>query len=48
MGGRDRRALGVVSAAIGDSLPLLLIGMLVYGAGTSTNLQVRYAGWPRK
>ncbi|MDG0809191.1 MFS transporter [Cohnella rhizosphaerae] len=37
-------ALGVVAAAVWDSLPLLLLGMLVYGAGTSTNLQARYAG----
>ncbi|MEK0315589.1 MFS transporter [Cohnella sp. 56] len=37
-------ALGVVAAAAWDSLPLLLVSMLVYGAGTSTNLQARYAG----
>ncbi|MFC3798928.1 MFS transporter [Cohnella sp. GCM10012308] len=37
-------ALGVVGAAAWDSLPLLLLAMLVYGAGTSTNLQARYAG----
>ncbi|MDG0794168.1 MFS transporter [Cohnella ginsengisoli] len=37
-------ALGVVAAAVWDSLPLLLLAMLVYGAGTSTNLQARYAG----
>lgn len=37
-------ALGVVAAAIWDNLPLLLVSMLVYGAGTSTNLQARYAG----
>ncbi|MFD2329061.1 MFS transporter [Cohnella sp. GCM10020058] len=37
-------ALGVVAAAAWDSLPLLLLAMLVYGAGTSTNLQARYAG----
>ncbi len=37
-------ALGVVAAAAWDSLPLLLLAMLVYGAGTSTTLQARYAG----
>ncbi|CAI6082656.1 Riboflavin transporter RfnT [Cohnella sp. JJ-181] len=37
-------ALGVVAAAAWDNLPLLLLAMLVYGAGTSTNLQARYAG----
>ncbi|MGP0577211.1 MFS transporter [Paenibacillus peoriae] len=37
-------ALGVVAAALADSLVLLLISLLVYGAGTATNLQARYAG----
>jgi MFS family permease len=37
-------AVGVVVAAVIHSLPLLLISMLVYGAGTATNLLVRYAG----
>lgn len=37
-------ALGVVAAAAWDSLPLLLVAMLIYGSGTSTNLQARYAG----
>lgn len=36
--------LGVVLAAILNSLPLLVISMLIYGAGTATNLQTRYAG----
>lgn len=33
-------AIGVVLAALINSIPL----MLVYGAGTATNLQARYAG----
>lgn len=36
--------LGVVLAAILNSIPLLFISLLVYGAGTATNLQARYAG----
>ncbi|MCP2034799.1 MFS family permease [Planomicrobium sp. HSC-17F08] len=36
--------LGVVLAAIVNNLPLLVVAMLVYGAGTATNLQTRYAG----
>jgi MFS family permease len=35
---------GVVLAAVLGSLPLLLVSLLVYGAGTATNLQARYAG----
>ncbi|PSK66623.1 hypothetical protein B0E53_01423 [Micromonospora sp. MH33] len=35
---------GVVAAAGLDSVVLLLISLLVYGAGTATNLQARYAG----
>jgi MFS family permease len=34
----------VVIAAAVDSAPLLLLALLVYGAGTATNLQARYAG----
>lgn len=34
----------VVVAAASDSAPLLLFALLVYGAGTATNLQARYAG----
>lgn len=34
----------VVAAAALDSVPLLLVALLVYGAGTATNLQARYAG----
>jgi MFS family permease len=37
-------ALGVVVAAAIDSVPLLFAALLVYGAGTATNLQARYAG----
>ncbi|QOY36462.1 MFS transporter [Anaerobacillus isosaccharinicus] len=37
-------ALGVVSAAIINSLFLLFISLVIYGAGTATNLQARYAG----
>ncbi|MFI6430939.1 MFS transporter [Rhodococcus oryzae] len=35
---------GVVLAAVMDSLPLLFVSMFVYGSGTATNLQARYAG----
>ncbi|WP_166983055.1 MFS transporter [Paramicrobacterium fandaimingii] len=37
-------ALGVVVAAVIDSIPLLFLSLLIYGAGTATNLQARYAG----
>ncbi|WP_435925753.1 MFS transporter [Paenibacillus sp. DYY-L-2] len=37
-------AVGVVLAALFNSIPLLFLSMLVYGAGTATNLQARYAG----
>jgi len=37
-------AIGVVTAAALDVVPLLLVSLFVYGAGTSTNLQARYAG----
>lgn len=36
--------LGVVAAAAVGSVPLLLVAFLLYGAGTATNLQARYAG----
>ncbi|MGW4334860.1 MFS transporter [Rhodococcus koreensis] len=36
--------LGVVVAAAIDSVPLLFLTLFVYGAGTATNLQARYAG----
>ncbi|MEV6487188.1 MFS transporter [Actinoplanes sp. NPDC051633] len=35
---------GVVLAATLGNIPLLLLSLLVYGAGTATNLQARYAG----
>ncbi|MGY1747148.1 MFS transporter [Blastococcus sp. SYSU D00695] len=35
---------GVVLAAAIDSVPLLLASLLLYGSGTATNLQARYAG----
>jgi MFS family permease len=35
---------GVVLAAAIDSVPLLFAALLLYGSGTATNLQARYAG----
>lgn len=37
-------AIGVILAANINSLALLFISLFVYGAGTATNLQARYAG----
>lgn len=37
-------AIGVVMAASLNSIILLFISLFIYGAGTSTNLQARYAG----
>ncbi|WP_277455235.1 MFS transporter [Janibacter sp. DB-40] len=37
-------AFGVVLAAVVDSVPLLFVSLFVYGSGTATNLQARYAG----
>lgn len=37
-------AAGVVVAAAIDSVPLLFAALFVYGAGSATNLQARYAG----
>ncbi|WP_410982110.1 MFS transporter [Bacillus cereus] len=37
-------AIGVVMAALTNSIILLLASLLIYGAGTATNLQARYAG----
>ncbi|WP_432540787.1 MFS transporter [Kineococcus sp. SYSU DK002] len=37
-------AIGVVLAAATDSIVLLFAALLVYGSGTATNLQARYAG----
>lgn len=36
-------AAGVVAAAAVGSVPLLFVSLFVYGAGTATNLQARYA-----
>lgn len=37
-------AIGVVAAAVTEHVPLLFASLFVYGAGTATNLQARYAG----
>lgn len=37
-------AIGVVGAAVLNNVLLLFIALLIYGAGTATNLQARYAG----
>lgn len=37
-------AIGVMMAAIINSIFLLFASLLIYGAGTATNLQARYAG----
>lgn len=37
-------AIGVIFAANLNSLALLFISLFIYGAGTATNLQARYAG----
>ena len=37
-------AVGVVIAAVTGNVALLFIALFVYGAGTATNLQARYAG----
>lgn len=37
-------AIGVIIAAIINSIFLLFASLLIYGAGTATNLQARYAG----
>lgn len=37
-------AVGVIIAAIIHHIPLLFLSLFIYGAGTSTNLQARYAG----
>ncbi|MFE3444314.1 MFS transporter [Nocardia sp. NPDC059180] len=37
-------SLGVVAAAVADNVTLLFASFLVYGAGTATSLQARYAG----
>lgn len=37
-------AIGVVTAAAMNNIILLFLALFIYGAGTSTNLQARYAG----
>lgn len=37
-------AIGVILAAMDRNIFLLFVSLLVYGAGTATNLQARYAG----
>ncbi len=37
-------SLAVVAAAVLDNVPLLFVALLIYGSGTATNLQARYAG----
>ncbi|OXM84842.1 MFS transporter [Paenibacillus rigui] len=37
-------AVGVVLAAVNQSIGLLFVSLVIYGAGTATNLQARYAG----
>ncbi len=37
-------AIGIVIAALINSIALLFASLLIYGAGTATNLQARYAG----
>lgn len=37
-------AAGVVFAAVLNNIALLFLSLLIYGAGTATNLQARYAG----
>ena len=37
-------AMGIVVAAAVESLPLLFAAFVIYGSGTATNLQARYAG----
>ncbi len=37
-------AIGVIVAAVGHNILLLFVSLLIYGAGTATNLQARYAG----
>lgn len=37
-------AIGVIIAAVTDNIFLLFAALLIYGAGSATNLQARYAG----
>ncbi len=38
-------AIGVIIAALTNSIALLFVSLFIYGAGTASNLQARYA-WP--
>ncbi|GIO22895.1 MFS transporter [Oceanobacillus sp. J11TS1] len=37
-------AVGVIIAAVSENIILLFLALLIYGAGSATNLQARYAG----
>lgn len=37
-------AAGVVIAAVASNIPLLFVSLFIYGAGSASNLQARYAG----
>lgn len=37
-------SLGIIAAAVLDNVALLFVALLIYGSGTATNLQARYAG----
>ncbi|MCY8235515.1 MFS transporter [Priestia endophytica] len=37
-------AIGVIIAALTNNIALLFLSLLIYGAGTASNLQARYAG----
>ncbi|MFE3226537.1 MFS transporter [Nocardia sp. NPDC059228] len=37
-------SLGVIAAAVAENPVMLFVALFVYGAGTATNLQARYAG----
>ncbi|MDY6996175.1 MAG: MFS transporter [Actinomycetota bacterium] len=37
-------SLGILAAAVLDNVALLFVALFVYGSGTATNLQARYAG----
>lgn len=36
--------MGIITAAVTDSIVLLFLSLIIYGSGMSTNLQARYAG----
>lgn len=37
-------AIGIIAAAVASNIPLLYLSLFIYGAGTATNMQARYAG----